>query len=122
MNVEPAAALADLTEISSQVEAAVLVGGDGEVLASTLADEARARDLAAAATDLLTAAESLRGTARQELVQAEAATSEGSLFVVREGGVAIAATTAAAPTVGLVFYDLKTCVRSLAGDEARASA
>ena len=36
--MDAAQALADLTEISSQVEAAVLFGEDGGVAASTLAD------------------------------------------------------------------------------------
>ena len=42
-------ALADLTEISSQIEAAVLFSADGSVEGSTLADEAKARNLANAA-------------------------------------------------------------------------
>ena len=36
------------------------------------------------------------------------------MFVVREGDRVIAATTGPAPTVGLVFYDLKTCLRTVA--------
>ena len=41
--VDAASALADLTEISSQVEAAVLVDADGGVLASTVAGAAGER-------------------------------------------------------------------------------
>jgi hypothetical protein len=37
----------------------------------------------------------------------------GSVFVVRDGDRLIAATTTPEPTVGLVFYDLKTCLRSI---------
>ena len=47
------------------------------------------------------------------MAQLEAATTIGSVFVVREGERAIAATTSPEPTVGLVFYDLKTCLRSI---------
>jgi hypothetical protein len=35
------------------------------------------------------------------------------VFVVREGDRIIAATTSADPTVGLVFYDLKSCLRDV---------
>jgi predicted regulator of Ras-like GTPase activity (Roadblock/LC7/MglB family) len=101
-------ALADLTEISSQIEAAVVFDDKGKVVGSTLADgDAFAR----AAADLLAAAEELKGSS--PLTQLEIATLEGSVFVVREGKTTIAATTAAAPTVGLVFYDLKSALRSV---------
>ena len=47
------------------------------------------------------------------VAQLEAATTTGSVFVVRDGERVIAATTSPEPTVGLVFYDLKSCVRSV---------
>jgi predicted regulator of Ras-like GTPase activity (Roadblock/LC7/MglB family) len=108
-----AQALADLKEISSQVQAAVLVE-DGTVLAATDEGE-RAERLAAAAVRLLEAAASARGG---ELTQLEAATHEGSVFVVREGARTIAAVTAPEPTVGLVFYDLKSALRAAVADAA----
>jgi hypothetical protein len=55
-----------------------------------------------------------------DLAQLEAATLEGSVFVVRRNGRTIAATTRPDPTVGLVFYDLKHCLRAL--EEAPAAA
>jgi predicted regulator of Ras-like GTPase activity (Roadblock/LC7/MglB family) len=103
-------ALAELTEISSQVEAAVLFNRDGAVAASTLSDEAAAR-LASSARALLEAAEQMR---KGELAQLEAATAEGSLFVVRDGNRLIAATAGPEPTAGLVFYDLKSSLRRAA--------
>jgi predicted regulator of Ras-like GTPase activity (Roadblock/LC7/MglB family) len=106
-------ALADLTEISSQVEAAVLFDEGGGVAASTLGDEA-ARALALAAAELLDRAGSLAGGG--EVTQVEASTPDGSVFVVRDGARRIAATTSADPTIGLVFYDLKSCLRG-AGEE-----
>jgi predicted regulator of Ras-like GTPase activity (Roadblock/LC7/MglB family) len=106
-------ALADLMEVSSQVEAAVLADRDGAVLASTLAPEA-AQTLAEKATALVGAAPA---SSARSLTQLEAATHQGSLFVVRDGERTVAATTGAAPTVGLVFYDLKTCLRALAQPE-----
>jgi predicted regulator of Ras-like GTPase activity (Roadblock/LC7/MglB family) len=114
--MDAARALADLTEISSQIEAAVLAEADGEVLASTLSDGARAERLASASRALLAAAEHLRGGSGSPLAQLEAATVEGSVFVVRDGERLIAATTRPEPTVGLVFYDLKSCLRAAAAE------
>ena len=42
----------------------------------------------------------------------------GSVFVVVDGDRLAVATTGADPTVGLVFYDLKTLLRQLATTEA----
>jgi predicted regulator of Ras-like GTPase activity (Roadblock/LC7/MglB family) len=114
--MDPAQALADLTEISSQIQAAALIGADGEVAASTLAEESRAREFARAARELVSAAETVRSLGGESLTQLEVATGEGSVFVVRDGGRTIAATTSPEPTVGLVFYDLKSCLRSAADE------
>jgi predicted regulator of Ras-like GTPase activity (Roadblock/LC7/MglB family) len=103
-------ALAELTEISSQVEAAVLFGRDGAVAGATVTDE-RAGRMASTARALLEAAEQIRA---QEVTQIEAATSDGSLFVARDGERLIAAATGPDPTAGLVFYDLKSCLRRVA--------
>jgi hypothetical protein len=40
------------------------------------------------------------------------------VFVVRDPDRAVVATTRPEPTVGLVFYDLKTCLRSAAAPGA----
>lgn len=110
-----AQALADLTEISAQIEAVVVFDREGTVLASTLDDE-RAGRLAGTALELIRAAEEHGGEA-VELVQLDVGLQDGSVFVVRDADRLIAATTAPEPTVGLVFYDLKSCLRGL-GDEA----
>ena len=109
--MDAAQALADLTEISSQIEAAVLAEASGAVVASTFSDRGRGEEVARAAAELLEAAER---AGRAGLVQLEAATREGSVFVVRDGGHLVAAVTGPRPTVGLVFYDLKTCLRLVA--------
>jgi predicted regulator of Ras-like GTPase activity (Roadblock/LC7/MglB family) len=106
--MDAAQALADLTEISSQVEAAVLFDESGDVAASTLGAEA-AQALAGAAARLLDRAGSL--TDGREVTQVEASTPDGSVFVVRDGPRRVAATTSPDPTIGLVFYDLKSCLR-----------
>ena len=103
-------ALADLTEISSQVEAAVLFDSKGTVVASTLDD---AEPFVRAVQDLVAAAGEAR---RGSVSQLEAATSEGSVFVVRDGDSFVAATTAPEPTVALVFYDLKTALRAASAE------
>jgi predicted regulator of Ras-like GTPase activity (Roadblock/LC7/MglB family) len=114
--MDAAQALADLTEISSQIQAAALVDGEGRIAASTLPDEARAQEFARVARELLGAAEAVRSAGGDALTQLEVATAEGSVFVVRDGDRAIVATTSAEPTVGLVFYDLKSCLRSAADE------
>jgi hypothetical protein len=85
------------------------------VLASTL-DEPRSAELARAAQELLSTVERVSGGDRK-LAQLEVSTHEGSVFVVRDEERTIAATTGPEPTVGLVFYDLKSCLRSVAGGE-----
>jgi hypothetical protein len=108
-------ALADLTEISSQVEAAALFDEKGNVPASTLDDPA---PFVRAVQDLIAAAGEAR---RGSLSQLEAATSTGSVFVVREGSSYIAATTGPEPTVALVFYDLKTALRAATEQKAKST-
>ena len=112
--MDAAQALTDLTEISSQIEAAVVLDADGKPLASTL-EGGRGDDFAQAAQELLAAVGRAAG---KEIVQAEVSTAEGSVFLVRDGVRAIAATTGPEPTVGLVFYDLKSCLRAF-GDEEK---
>ena len=111
--MDVAQALADLTEISSQIEAAVLFDANGVVQGTTLGDDGAATSLAGAAAKLLEQADALRGDGAA-VTQVEASTSEGCVFVVRDGDRRIAATTVANPTVGLVFYDLKSCLRDSA--------
>lgn len=114
--MDVAQALADLTEISSQIEAAVLFDADGSVGGSTLVGEAKAERLAEAAATLLERADAVR-SGEVAVTQVEAALADGCVFVVRDGDRRIAATTVANPTVGLVFYDLKSCLRDSAPEE-----
>ena len=61
-------ALADLTEISSQIEAAVVFDDKGQVAGSTFGDAGRADALARAAGELLTAAENVKTGETKDLV------------------------------------------------------
>ena len=83
---------------------------EGKVQAATVDDE-RAGRIARAALELFRQADAQR---EQELVQLDAALASGSVFVVRDGERLIAATTGPGPTAGLVFYDLKSALRSFA--------
>ena len=102
--MDAARALADLTEISTQIRDAALVGADGSLAAGS-------DRVARAARELLDAAREVRPEGA--LTQAEASTAGGSLFVVLDGERLVAATTGPEPTVGLVFYDLKATLRSV---------
>ncbi len=105
--MDAAKALADLTSVSSQVRAAVVIGPRGGVLASTLED---GDTTASAALALAEAAEETSG--RTGLTDLVVSTEGGAVFVVREGGRTIAATTDPDPTVGLVLYDLRAALRA----------
>ena len=98
-------AIADLTEISPQVKEVVVIAAGGAVGGANVPTE-RSEAIAEVAQKLLAGA-------GDGVAQLEAATAKGSVFVVRDGDRVIAATTSPEPTVGLVFYDLKTCLRSI---------
>ena len=80
--MDAAAALADLTEISSQVETAAVFGPDGTTHGSTFADAAAAERLVDTAQELLAAAAELPVGTGRELAQLEVGLAEGSVFVV----------------------------------------
>jgi hypothetical protein len=105
--VDAAQALAELREISTQVDVAVILDEKGAVAGSTHGNPER---LADAAQALLERAAHVRDG---DLVQLEASAEAGSVFVVRDGGRTIAALTGPEATSGLVFYDLKTALRAL---------
>ena len=107
--MDAAQAIDDLKEISPQVRDVVVIGADGAPDGSSLTEETAVGRLADGAKRLVEAAEAMR----PGVAQLEAATLGGSVFVVRDGDRLIAATTSPEPTVGLVFYDLKTCLRSI---------
>ena len=115
--MDAAQALRELTEISSQIEAACLFDSNGTEIASTLQDGARFVEAARAL--LAEAGSTPRDADAGQLAQLEAVMLEGSVFLVVDGEHAVAAATKTEPTVGLVFYDLKSCLRALTatGDE-----
>lgn len=119
--MDAAAAIDELKGLSTQIEAIVVAGRDGSVTAAT-AEGAAAERLGALARELVSGADSVRGDlGREALSQLQAATPEGSVFVVLDDERMAVATTGADPTVGLVFYDLKTLLRQIAAPAPAAA-
>jgi predicted regulator of Ras-like GTPase activity (Roadblock/LC7/MglB family) len=110
--MEAAQAIRELMELSSQITAAIALGEDGSVLASSSADEAATASLFASTLELVSAAADL-GPDGGDVTRVEVELDEGALFVVREGGRTVAATTGPKPTSGLVVYDLRTCAQAI---------
>ena len=112
--MDVAQALAELTELSSQVERAVVLDGSGALLGSTSpatgTDGDAAERLASAARDLLSAAADLHAS---EVTRVEVELGDGAVFVLSEGGRTIAAVTRPHPISGLVAYDLRTCLSGI---------
>jgi len=114
--MEAARALADLVEISPQIEAAAVVAPDGELTGSVGVPEARADLLARAVRELVDGAAAFRSEGR--ITQLHARLAGGDVFAVTGAGErTIVAVTAERAAPGLVFYDLKRCLSSVA-DEA----
>jgi len=110
--MDAAAALADLVEISPQIEAAAVVAQDGEMAGSVGVPEARANVLARAVRDLLDGAAAFRSDQRR-VTQLHAELAGGDLFAVAGDGRAIVAVAHERATPGLVFYDLKRCLAAV---------
>lgn len=106
-------ALQELLEVSPQIEAAVIVNRSGKQLAASPGGSGTS-PLANLSTKLLDAAEQARiELGREPVVQCEVATGDGNVFVVADQQHVVSAVTSSEPTVGLVFYDLKTALRSI---------
>jgi predicted regulator of Ras-like GTPase activity (Roadblock/LC7/MglB family) len=105
-------ALRELVDVSEDIVGALILDSDGEPLAATVADD-EARRAAGTARAMLAHAEALRTDG--VLRRLEAATPEGSLFVVREADRVVIAATGPDPVAGLVYHDLGACLRKLRG-------
>jgi predicted regulator of Ras-like GTPase activity (Roadblock/LC7/MglB family) len=107
--MDAAAALADLVEISPQIEAAAVVAADGELAGSVGVPETRTTLLARAVRELLDGAAAYR-TDHGSVTQLHAELDGGDLFAVATGKRAIVAVAGERSSPGLVFYDLKRCL------------
>jgi predicted regulator of Ras-like GTPase activity (Roadblock/LC7/MglB family) len=118
--MDAAQALRELMELSSQITAAIVVDADGAVLATSPDDPAVAERLGASTQALVAAAADL-GADGSDVTRVEVELDEGAVFVVREGGITVGATTGPKPTSGLVVYDLRTCAQSIEQPKKRRS-
>lgn len=116
--MDAAQALGELMELSSQITAAVVLDADGGVLASSSEDSSRTAALTASIQELVAAAADL-GAEGRDVTRVEVELDEGAVFVVREGGHIVGATTGANPTSGLVVYDLRTCAQAIQSPEPK---
>jgi predicted regulator of Ras-like GTPase activity (Roadblock/LC7/MglB family) len=112
--MEAARALADLVEISPQIEAAAVVARDGELVGSVGVPEPRAGLLARAARELLDGAAAFRSQGRVTQLHAELA--GGDVFAVAADELAIVGVARQRATPGLIFYDLKRCLTAVADE------
>jgi hypothetical protein len=119
--MDAARALADLVEISPQIEAAVVSGSDGRTVGSIGVPDQRADGLAGAGRALVEQAAELHSGGR--VTQIHASLGAGDVFaVVGSGGSGtIVAVTSRPQAPGLVFYDLKRCLAALAEPEPEAA-
>ena len=115
--MEAVRALADLVEISPQIEAAAVVTGRGELDASIGVPGARSEVLARSVRELIDGAAAHRRDGGR-VTQLHAELAGGDLFAVTDADeLTIVAVTGGRVSPGLLFYDLKRCLQAVA-DEA----
>ena len=103
----PAEALRELLEVSEDVVAAAIFARDGAISAAT-GDDARARAVVDAAGAMLVYADALRRDA--STARLEALTTEGGVFVLRDGDRAVVGVTGPDPAPAVVHHDLRECL------------
>jgi predicted regulator of Ras-like GTPase activity (Roadblock/LC7/MglB family) len=110
-------ALEELLRVSDEVRAAVVFERRGEIIASNLPDE-EAQEVAHLGDAMLAYAATLREAA--EVRQLEAVTTDGDVYVVRQGERAVIAIATPGSLAGLVQHDLRTLLSSLSRRRRRA--
>lgn len=111
-------ALSDLLDVSPQVECAIVTERNGDPIATIRRGGIDGTSIADGLGLLVRRVVEQADRGRTELgrepvTQCEVSVGTGSVFVVRDAHRMVAAVTEAEPTVGLVFYDLKTALRSV---------
>lgn len=107
----PALALDYLGELSTDIEATMVIDRDGRIAAATGDDDdqkERMRELFVALLDR--AAETLPGAGVDQL---EVTTAEGSVFAVRGSDWTVGVVAGRKPLASLMFYDLRNVVSDL---------
>ena len=113
MKQEVQAAFNEMLDISSDIDKAVLFGADG-ILASNIPSEGQGAAVIQAEELARLGALRAADMGSQPLTQLVVETSAGYVFLAREttpDGMAVLATGKKGSRVGLVLYDLKTCLR-----------
>ncbi len=113
MKTEVQAAFNEMLDISKDIDKAILFAPD-EVLASNFPSEYEAVAVTQAQKLAVLGDTRAQEMGSQPLTQLVVETSAGFVFFAREvgaGDMAIMATGAKGSRVGLVLYDLKTCLR-----------
>ena len=113
MKEEVQAAFAEMLDISTDIDKAVLFGPSG-VLASNMAEEAQTVAVAQAGEIVRLGEARAVEMGSQPFTQLVVETPSGYLFFAREvlaDGMAMLATGKRGSRVGLVLYDLRTCMR-----------
>jgi predicted regulator of Ras-like GTPase activity (Roadblock/LC7/MglB family) len=106
-------AFQEMLDISTDLDKAILFRGD-EVIVSNFPESLQASMVAKAKELAALGEQQGKDMGGSPLTQLVVETGTGSVFVVREateGGMGVLATGKKDSRVGLVFYDMKTCIR-----------
>jgi predicted regulator of Ras-like GTPase activity (Roadblock/LC7/MglB family) len=116
-------AFQEMLDISTDLDKAVLFRGD-EVIVSNFPESLQASMVAKAKELAALGGQKAQEMGGSPLTQLVVETDSGSVFVVREakdGGMGVLATGKKDSRIGLVFYDMKTCIRDSQESEEMAS-
>ena len=116
----PALALDYLGELSTDIEAVVVIDRDGRIAAATGDDADRAERMREIFAALLDRAAEV--TPDAGIDQLEVTTSEGSVFAVRGQSWTVGVVAGRKPLASLMFYDLRNVVKDLGEGEGEAEA
>ena len=105
----PDLALDYLGELSTDIQAVVIVDADGDVAAVSGDDRERGEKMRTLALELLGAG----AEAGDGVDQVEVVTGSGSVFAVRGDSWTVAVVAGRQPLASLMFYDLRNVVRDL---------
>ena len=107
----PALALDYLDELSTDIEAAVVLDKDGRIAAATGDDDERKQRMRGLVAELLDRAHEAAPDSGVD--QVEVTTAEGSVFAVRGSSWTVAVVAGRKPLSSLMFYDLRNVVSDL---------
>lgn len=114
MNVDEA--IHDLLNFSSDIRGVAVLGEAGDVVAAEPSADAAALQAAAAA--LWSAAEACGSPSSGPLEHVVVRDEQGAVAMLRDDARGIVAVTGPQPAVGLLLFDLRTCLADSAPEEA----